>query len=398
MENLIVYKGKGSQTGIAVQKEFGNEFDYKNSITLSGEKTFLVNLSFEDIREILQDESFIAVLPIWNSHEGEIDISFALRMLFENDVKLFHLWPKDIYFQCIINDGVRTKDVVSVTVAEQQCSDFIQKKGLKFEGSKSTMDAYNNFKSNSTKYYAALIPPEMNVDGFEILENSAQNPLNFTTFAFLSKGSEDSAFHEELASLGSQALPHSVYFYGLQMPLGNDFTEAQNILFDKFIEEAESIDSIPKAIFVADHSDGAECRIIFEINDPNISLYEVLDLEGKDESIRVIDDAGRASHSYSKRVMEHLKEKSDVVSSKDFVKHEGTKSCFFACPPLGILTHGFSIETTESIVKRMVATCFDLLIKQDFAKGQGTPESDFFDKYKSRFLHEGTEFVRFESI
>lgn len=397
MENLIVYKGKDSQTGIAFKKEF-DITNSKDSITLSGREVSVTSLSFEDIRDILKDDSYIALLPIWNSHEGEIEISFSLRMLFEDNIKLLHLWPKDIFFECIINnDEVVEKNVLSVEVAQQQCSKFLDRSDLNFEKAKSTVDAYNRFKNDPGKYHAVLIPPEMNKDGFSVLESHAENPLNFTTFSLLGSNHDESTFNVEWHELRNKVFPGNVYFSGIQMPLGTNFTENQNALFDQFLLEADSVESIPKAIFVADHNDSSECRIIFEVSNEKMSLHEILDSDGLDESILVLDDVGSMANSYSKRVMEHLYSK-DLVGSNDFVKHVGTDACFFACPALGILTHGFSEETTEAIVKRMIEKCLELLVRQDFSPKQGTILSNFFDKYKDSYKASSTEFIEFQSL
>lgn len=381
MENLIVFKGRSSQTGIAFDQEFGKCIDYENS-----------KLSFPEIKEILKG-SAIVTLPIWNSHEGEISISYALSMIFENDVKLFHLWPKDIFFECIKKQDSNGSSVVSVPVAKTQCSDFIKMSGFEFVEAGSTVDAYKVFRSDDA-CIAALIPPGMNKNNYETLEKNAQNSLNFTTFSILSCDIEGSESCKKWGAMHEKILPPKNYFSGIQMPLNENFSETQNEIFDQFIQNSASVEAIPKAIFVAEHNE-SECRIIFESNS-EFSLHDVLNEDGADNTIITIPEAGFTANSYAERVTSFLESK-ESFPGHDFIKHLGTQTCFYACPALGIVTHGFSSETTELIVKKMINKCFEMLVKLDLPDNPTKIES-LFIKYRDEYLAQGTEFIEFQCI
>ena len=165
---MVVFKGEKSQTGIATLQEF-------SGIKFQGEKE-----KFSDIAEMLTREPILAVLPLWNSHVGEIPRTRIFDSLFENKTRLYRVWPKSIEFECLSklangNDTVRT--VVSVHVAEIQCSRFIIQKGAKFEAEDSTTESYKRFREDSA-IDAALCAPGQNEHGFRVLSTNAANPMN----------------------------------------------------------------------------------------------------------------------------------------------------------------------------------------------------------------------------
>lgn len=382
---LIVFKGKNSQTGLAFKKEFPVHSGFVDT-----------HYDFCEIKEKMI-APLQAALPIWNSHQGEIDDSYALSMIFENDVKLYYLWPKEIEFQCLIKDHESStqKKVVSVTVAEAQCSDFITNNNLTFEGKGSTTEAYNIFKNDKEGlYYSVLTAPGSNHDNFDILSNNAENNLNFTTFSILGSPQSEMWREQEWSELSFKMFPPNKTFVGIQMPFSKNFSDSQQALFDRLIDDATTVSEIPKALFVTRH-DSSECRILFEANN-EFAPTEMLSDEGEDDSITIIPNAGMTACNYSERVLDFLSFQKNFHNA-DFIAHQGTQTCFFACPILGIVTHGFDAEMTKEIVLKMIDKCFELLASIDLGDTL-TPEITLFNKYKEQYFNIGTEFISFEYI
>ena len=178
---LIVYKGPSSQTGIAVREEFPNiDSQWEN-------ESFWKNKTFDRIKDMLSSETILAVLPMWNSHKGELRFSYVLEMIFQKRVILCTLWPNPIVFECIAKQDIELKDIKKITsvhVAEEQCSQFLKKIGATFVPEESTPDAVESFKKDP-EIQAALCAPGQNKNGFNVLCSNAANPMNFTTFVLL---------------------------------------------------------------------------------------------------------------------------------------------------------------------------------------------------------------------
>ena len=79
-----------------------------------------------------------------------------------------------------------------------------------------------------------------------------------------------------------------------------------------------------------------------------------------------------------------MKRDYQTEESPDFVCHVGGKEAyFFACPSLGMLTHGFERHVVEKVFRDYVVRCFALIDNRIIS---GTKEQlIFFEKYKSRY-------------
>lgn len=381
--DLIVYKGSKSQTGIAFAKEFPKvEF-------LENEK------SFEEIKNDMQFPQK-AILPIWNSHEGEISLSNAFSMIFDSEALLYFLWPKEIEFCCYArgapNFGV--SKLISVKVAETQCSSFIEKHGYVFEPVASTNEAFKKF-CDSKSFSAVLVPPGADKNNeFDVQSSNAANPVNFTTFSLL--GSPDSGgwASSEWGGLFDMVDPKKSFFVAIDIPYSDELTDNQNELFDKLVENANSVEDIPRAIFVAKH-DNDRCRVLIEASD-EFAPSEILDEDGADDSIRIVPRAGFSSCDYSKRVNSFLKDKF-VSIGNDFFRHTGSNSCFFSCPAFGVITHGFDVNVTKEIFLRMINKCFELM-ERIGASDEKSDAGLLYIKYRDKHLEFGVSFIDFYDL
>lgn len=375
---LIVFKGHASQTGLAFTEEFAN-VPYQDT-----------KYEFDEIRDLIKGGSCQVALPIWNSHYGEIDISHALSMLFDELARLYMLWPKSIEFECITKEDNLPANIaaISVKVARIQCSEFVTQDNVTFTGVDSTTEAYELFKSQE-EYNAALVAPGQNIDNYKLYEADVSNPINFTTFALLASKDSGNWDVVDWGQLADRVTHIQKIFSGIQMPFSDQLSESQEELFDRLIDDAISIDDVPKVLFVSRHDD-SKCRLILEA-DHEFVPTEILDEDGSDEYIRVLPDVGQSAEEYSKRIESFLQDK-EYFKEADFLYHKGTHSCFFACPILGIITHGFDDVLTEFFVRQMIRKCFELLD----SGAPSTPEQrSLFEKHKNSYYEHGIDFVSF---
>ena len=158
-QELVVFKGKNSQTGQAFAREFPD--------VPFAERTE----SFDQIRDGIQKDKVLTALPVWNSHQGEIAKAKVIAMLFEDKARICRLWPQEIKFSCITRsptEGNEIKTITSIIVAKTQCSLFLEQWHLtneRFFVAESTTDAYNDFHVNAKcdAGFALLAPMMRNI-------------------------------------------------------------------------------------------------------------------------------------------------------------------------------------------------------------------------------------------
>jgi len=380
---MVVFKGEKSQTGIATLQEF-------SGIKFQGEKE-----KFSDIAEMLTREPILAVLPLWNSHVGEIPRTRIFDSLFENKTRLYRVWPKSIEFECLSklangNDTVRT--VVSVHVAEIQCSRFIIQKGAKFEAEDSTTESYKRFREDSA-IDAALCAPGQNEHGFRVLSTNAANPMNFTSFVLLGCSDSKDWSNEEWGSLYGSLNPSEGVYLGVQMPILSVASEDQEALLDDLMVDAENVDEIPKIIFVT-KTPPDRCKLLIEAS-TNVSTSDILTEEGYSNEISVNQDLGQTNSRYPTRIRDFIGDNFADSIKHDFIRHIGTQTCFFACLPLGIVTHGFDEHVVEPVVKRIITKYFELL---DIGINCSPTQSKFFKKNKKAYYKHGMDFIHFTDV
>lgn len=378
---IIVFQGPSSQTGLAFKEEF-KEVSFDNS-----------ELSFDEIRTQLLTQLKIAALPVWNSHVGEITYSNALKMVFSEEAFIYHLWPAKIVFECLYREGDKLgNDLISVSVVKQQCSQFIQKHAFSFVDGKSTVQAYKKFNEDKN-IRAVLCAPGTNIHGHKVLESDAANPLNFTTFGILATYDSNMWTKNEWQEFYDKIHPVSLKFSAIQMPIVNSLSDAQEILFDSFIEDAKSSDDIPKILFVSRYEE-SKCRLL--IQGSTDIVPEIITEAGADEDIKIIPNVGSTKEEYSKKAFELIMDMKNI-DEKDFIENIGENTCFYACPALGILMHGFEKELTALIFRHLIKKHFELLSKLGTADNPSNAERIYL-KYKDKYQKSGMDFIEYSTI
>ncbi|MFH0860576.1 MAG: prephenate dehydratase domain-containing protein [Candidatus Altiarchaeota archaeon] len=379
-KRILVFAGTKSQTGIATLRRFpGLELEGVND--------------FDDIARMITTEPALAILPLWNSHEGEIPKTNVLDMVFERDVKIQELWSKEITFELICRPGTAEKNikkVISVRVAKSQCSEYLA--GKDFQEMKSTVEAYKEFEK-SENFDAVLCPPDLYEQGkFIQLRNDVSNPANFTTFGLLGNVNWKHWSGKSWAPLRSYGLPKSFILSGIEMsiPSPSGLSEDQQDLFDDMTLGVNHLDEIPRIIFIARRG-SSRCGLILESKTYTDVLIPSGD-NGTLTDIQVKEELGETKDSYVGNILNFMEGKFPNLLKHDFIKHLGHNTCLFACPTLNVITHGFEENLTEMIVRRTINKYFELI-------DNGVPCSDaqrrLFEKYKQNYYDKGLGFINF---
>jgi hypothetical protein len=105
---------------------------------------------------------------------------------------------------------------------------------------------------------------------------------------------------------------------------------------------------MPKLIFVLRRT--ANVGLIFE--GAHLHAGDLLTSEEEEAGeISVYEDAGVTDRLYTDELSELFAKEFPDLGGADFILHRGTNTCLFACPPLGLYTHGYEVETVEPVVR-----------------------------------------------
>lgn len=382
---LIAFGGPKSQTGTAFRKEAAK---YKIRLPESAE-------NFEALANRVQQEQILLVLPLWNSHAGEVTISFAVELLLDGKATLHKLWPKEIEFECVtrVKAGKPIRTIISVPVAVDQCSGFIKKCKAKFIDGASTGKAYERFKKESN-IDAALCVPGTGTAPFRILKGDVSNDINFTTFAVLGHN-DTSNWKRQFGKLQSFLKPSACSYAAVELSLFS-FVSAddQTILLDELTANVRTSAEMPRIVF-ASLREPDRCGLIIESTSYRLP-EAILSDDGNLSEIKIIPRIGGGPEKYAQRVSGFLNKRFSKVLKHSFVRHIGTKPCFFACPPLEILTHGYDAEVVEPVFRRYMAKWFQLI---DGGQITCSPEEQkFFNKYRKAYYKNAEYFFKFTTI
>jgi len=365
--------GESSQTGGAVRKRYPN-----TQIKDCGK--------IPDVSKNFEIEGGQYVVPIWNSHQGEIGAAnFVWNLIEEARVRLSDIWAQRIEFWLVQRSGnsSSTGKIGSVLVAQTQCSKFLKKRHAELIQRDLTTTAHAEFRKGA-EWDGVLVAPGQgeNEVGFEVADKHTANANNFTTFVKLSSVHE--AAHEKDVS---------VWLSGVAMrPLNNYLGEPEQTFFEQMFSPANDLNDIPRLIFVFKRT--AKVGLLFE----GARLYtgDLLNAEQiENGDISIYEEAGATAGYYTEELRSLFAHEFPVLLNDDFVLHRGVTTCLFACPLLGIFTHGYDVETVEPVFRFYISKLFELIDNG----ARCTPEqSALFDRHKDSWQTSGSEFIRFKIV
>lgn len=387
IDKLIVFKGRTSMTGLATNDKFPGL-----------EALFVTGDSFDSILKQLKNKNYIAVLPIWNSHVGEIPRTQIFDYISKHNLLVHSIWPSWIDFSCIVRKGTgldKINTIISMkSVADKQCSTFIENLDATFYPADSTPDAYKKFCQDNKNEYDAVLCAETlcNTDTQDILEHNASNKLNFTTFVLLGKAEDDEWSGERWKPLNEKATPKECCISCIEMPsIEGVLSEEQIALFESLSEDCVDVNEIPKVIFATSRDDDAKVLLLLEYKkfDGQLGFPDI----AFTTDVKITNNAGSTRSLYASDIQAFVEERNQNFSKKDFIKHDGFETCFFACPPLHIVVHGFNIEVAESIARQSIGQHFKAYIQGEMT--YTSKQKIFFENYRTDYLEQDVRFPIF---
>lgn len=373
--NIFCPGGSESQSGTAVKERYPGK-----SISDCGK--------IPDVALKLESNVGPYVIPVWNSHQGEVKAAeYVWNHIQEAKIKLTDLWAKRIEFWLVRKTGDKRalKRIGSVVVAKTQCSGFLEKHAAELIERALTTIAFDEYRGGAA-WDGVLVAPGQgeNEPGYEVASRLTANANNFTSFVRLVPSR---AFETNSGSVNS-------WLTGVTMPsFGTSLGDAEHSFFDEMLGSVTDLGNMPRLIFVLKRT--AKVGLLFEGTRLHAGdLLDAEDLEGGE--ISVYEDAGATAKPYTEELKSLFANEFPDLESDDFILHQGVNTCLFACPPLGLYTHGFEIETVEPVVRFYVSKLFQRWEDEDL---QCTPvQSDFFKRHRGSWLKKKSEFIRFKVI
>ena len=118
---------------------------------------------------------------------------------------------------------------------------------------------------------------------------------------------------------------------------------------------------LPRLLFVFNRmEEEASIRIVF--SGPTMSPGDLLSADVIErEQIVVVGSAGQSAAKYVVELNDFLAREFPRMQAGDFIRHRGDKTWLFACPILGIYTHGYDDGVVEPAFRYYVSKVFSLL-------------------------------------
>lgn len=325
------------------------------------------------------------VIPIWNSHQGEVKAAeYVWNHIQEAKIKIIDLWAKKIEFWFVRRTGVMTtyKKIGSVVVAKTQCSGFLAARAAELVERALTTVAFDEYRKGAA-WDGVLVAPRQgeNEVGFEVVLKQTANPNNFTSFV---KFVPTRAFSEKGLSIGS-------WLTGVSMPLFRDsLGDTEQSFFAQLLEPVKDLSDIPKLVFVFKRI--STVGLLFE--GTRLHAGDLLDAEDLEQGdISIYEDAGATTRLYTDEIKHLFTQEFQVLIHDDFILHRGVSTCLFACPPLGLYTHGYQIGTVEPVVRFYINKLFQRWTEAGL---RCTPEQTaFFERHKDSWQKQGSNFMQF---
>jgi prephenate dehydratase len=366
--------GSASQTGTAVKERYPNA----NILNCGG---------ITDVHKLLQGNTGLYVVPIWNSHEGEVKAAdFFWDLIEQEKIKVFDLWAKQIEFWFVTREPPisSTGKIGSVVVARTQCSRFIR--NYEFVPYALTVDALDAYREGAP-LDGVLVAPGQGEDepGYKVTNKETANPNNFTTFVrVVPSNVQLEAKDDDTDNNWITA----VVMRSLETSLG----ETEQSFFDQMLNSVKDLNEMPKLIFAFKRT--SKVGLLFE--GPNLYLTDLLDAEEIEKGdILMHEKAGSVSKLYTKELNDLFGKKFQSLRDNDFILHRGVNTCLFACPPLGLYTHGYEIETVEPVVRFYINKIFELI---DSGVKCANDQTEFFNRYKADWQASQSQFIKFKEI
>jgi hypothetical protein len=330
------------------------------------------------------------VVPIWNSHQGEVKAAdYVWNLVESGEVRISDIWAKKIEFWYVSRDSAATSynKIGSVVVANTQCSGFLLKKGAALEAYDLTTTAFEEYRKGALLDGVLVAPGQgVNDPGYRVLEKATANPNNFTSFVRL-------VATRAFTSVGVPS-DQRPWFTGVTLrPLNMSLGEGEQSFFARILENVRNVAEIPRLIFVVKRT--AKVGLLFEGS--RLQVGDLLDAEEMERGdISVFQDVGTADELYTEGLQNLFTGEFEALKGSDFILHLGISACLFACPPLRLYTHGYEVQSVEPVVRFYVSKLFELWDDGDLTCN--ADEEAFFRRHEQAWRERRSEFIDFTKV
>lgn len=373
--NIFCPGGPSSQSGAAVEARYPGV-----NIKSCG--------NIPDAPALLKIDDGPYAIPIWNSNQGEIEASeYVWDLIQESKIKIFDIWPKSIEFWFVVKKGKPRKHGVvgSVGVAGTQCSHFLRRQGFGLKSYPLTTKALDAYKAGA-HIDGVLVAPGQGEgdDRYEVVSKQTANDNNFTSFVTIAP------WYSAAISTSTA----SSYLTGVTMNslAGASLDESQISFFEQVFSNTLNFKDIPKLIFVFKRIE--KVGLLFE----GMQFFsgDFLDAEELEAGeIMVHENVGELDLSYTQEIDKLISEEFLDLKQADFILHRGENTFLFACPSLGMYTHGYDEDTVEPVVRFYIDKIFEFI---DNGTNCSKQQTAFFNRHKSLWKKKRSEFMNFTVI
>lgn len=369
--------GSASQTGSAVKERYPDA-----KISNCGLIT--------DVKEKLLDgETDSYVIPIWNSHEGEVEKAIFFWDLIEQEkIKVTDLWVKQIEFWFVTREPQQYPlcgKIGSVFVAKTQCSGFFESKNAELVKRDLTTVAFDEYRKGA-EWDGVLVAPGQGADeyGYIVSDKQTANPNNFTTFVKIVRS--DGVQLETTNNTNTRIT-------GVTMrPFETSLGETERSFFDEMFNFITDLNQMPRLIFAFKRT--SKVGLLFE--GASLCITDLLNEEEIESgNISMYEKAGSVFNLYTEELSDLFNKKFPALGNDDFIIHQGINTCLFACPPLGLYTHGYEVETVEPVVRFYINKIFELI---DNGVKCTQDQTQFFKRHKDDWQEKQSQFIKFKKV
>lgn len=300
-----------------------------------------------------------AVLPVWNSNTGKIQLAEPEKLIFDMVSSISELWCNRIIFPYVkMPYFERTpRKIGSAKVARQQCSKFLEGESLAKDFSEylTTTSAVADLRGG--KIEGALCSRELaKALSLKILREDCSNPLNATTFAEFVKWEQTEG---------------NVHLAAVEMPrldMGKTTQIHEEIMMDIFEDVAE-FSHMPKIIFAMELREDKYGLLIEFPDFPKDGSPLSPAFNGKAD-VKVVNRVGRLLKDFSSRACDYMGETFCDDTWPDFASYGLHGAYFCICPALDIFVQGYDPNIVKEIALLSLEKHVDL-----FAQSVEHPDS-----------------------
>jgi len=366
--------GSDSQTGVATRERYPTV-----SISNCGK--------IPDVPPLLPMQPGPYIIPIWNSHQGEVKAAeYVWDHIEKANIHITDAWAQPIEFWFVRKAGQATnyQKIGSVVVASTQCSAFLEGRNAKLDPCDLTTTAFDKYRAGA-EWDGVLVAPGQGKDdlAYEVVATSTANPNNFTSFVRFVAARTAAA-----NVVGARS-----FLTGVTMPaFGASLGDAEQSFFEELVAMITNLANIPRLIFVFRRT--SKVGLLFE--GEQLRVADLVDAEELESgNIAVHEQVGATERCYGDELSTLCARSFPALVGSDFVLHRGKSTCLFTCAPLGLFTHGYEAETVEPVIRFYISKLFQLW---DDGVPCAPEQQRFFERHRAAWEEKQSEFIQFKLV